>query len=87
VNRKARDRKIAQEIADELAAALGGQVAPVAENSDTVCEVFGRVFDRHGIVSGHAGALVLGLVPKVLAKAAMQREKSSSSPCCTDGAE
>jgi hypothetical protein len=76
MNRKARDRKVAQEIADELTAALG-PVAPemLAANRDTVEEVFERVFDRHQIVTESAGANILKCVPRVLAKAAMPQRK------------
>ena len=70
MNRKARDRKIAEEFAAELCEALGGPVMPEAliENRDTVCEVFGRVLDKHKIVNEAAAACVLACVPRVLAK-------------------
>jgi hypothetical protein len=81
MNRKARDRKIAEEIASELTLALGGPVAPemLAENRDAVCEVFERVFDAHGIVNEFAGANILKCVPKILAKAELARRRDSAT--------
>jgi hypothetical protein len=70
MNRRARDRRIAQEFADELSKALGGPVPPEAltANGEIVCEIFGRVLDRHQIVTESAAACVLRCVPRVLAK-------------------
>jgi hypothetical protein len=70
MNRRARDRRIAEEIAAELTAALG-PVAPemLIERRGIVEQVFERIFDRHGIVTEHAGANVLKCVPRILAKA------------------
>ena len=80
MNRKARDRRVAEEIADELAKALGGPAltaiarsripseALTEETRDTVGEVFGRIFDQRGIVTEAAAANILMCVPRILAK-------------------
>jgi phage gpG-like protein len=71
MNRKARDRRVAQEFADELTKALGGPAMPpeaLTANRETVGEIFGRVLDRHQIVNEAAAACVLACVPRVLAK-------------------
>jgi len=46
-----------------------GPILPeaLAENRDTVCEVFERVFDRHHVVTEDVGARILARVPKELA--------------------
>ena len=64
------ERAIASELAQELCAALGPALPPEAltANCETVCEVFGRVFDRHEIVIESVGARILSRVPKLLAK-------------------
>jgi hypothetical protein len=64
-----RERRIAEEIASELHRVLG-PIMPesLAEHRDVVCEVFDRLFDRHGIVAEAAGARILAHVPKVLAR-------------------
>ena len=71
LRRRARERAIAAEIANELALspAMQGGLTPEAlsDNSSLVCEVFGRVFDRHQIVDEGAAERILGYVPKVLA--------------------
>jgi hypothetical protein len=74
MNRRARDRRIAEEIVSELCEALGPALPPEAltENRDLVGEVFGRVFDRHGVVTESAGASILACVPRLLAKAALK---------------
>jgi hypothetical protein len=79
MNRRARDRKIAEEFAAELCEALGGPMAPEAltEHSEKVGEIFGRVLDRHAITSESAAEHVLMCLPRVLAKnfnAMRQRE-------------
>src|ERR1035437_2911877 len=72
LRRRARERAIAAEIANELAlspAMQGGLTPePLSDNSSLVCEVFGRVCDRHQVVTEDAGARILEYVPKVLAK-------------------
>jgi hypothetical protein len=77
MNRKARDRKIAEEIADELAKALGSTVTPeaLAGRDDIVCAAFERVFDAHGIVNEFAGANVLKCVPKILARRQLDAQR------------
>jgi hypothetical protein len=89
MNRRARDRRIAEEIGTELCEALGGPVPPEAltENRDTVCEVFGRVFDRHGIVTESAGACVLACVPRVLAIKLAERNRRIDAAMRIDRAE
>ena len=76
MNRKARDRLVAQQFVNELTTALGGPVMPetLAENSETVCRIFGDVLDRHQIVAESAAACVMRAVPRVLAKAELQRQ-------------
>jgi hypothetical protein len=70
---KARDRRIAEEIAHELQRVLG-PILPeeLAENRDAVCGVFDRVFDRHRIVNEDVGARILARVPKELARLNLQ---------------
>jgi hypothetical protein len=71
--RRKYEQAIAAEIAQELHACLGSTMMPedlVGQNRDVVCEVFGRVFDRHQVVSEVSGARILGYVPKLLANAA-----------------
>jgi hypothetical protein len=70
IKRKAREHAIAAEIADELHNALGPVMMPealTAKNGDIVRETFGRVFDRHHVVSEAVAARILKHVPKVLA--------------------
>jgi hypothetical protein len=86
--RACRENAIAAEIAAELHDALGpvllhqigGRVvtpeAVPEEIRDKVGEVFGRVFDRHGIVTESAAACVLACVPRVLAKAELNRQQA-----------
>jgi hypothetical protein len=64
-----RERRIAEEIANELHRALG-PIMPedLGENSEVVERVFGDAFDRHHVVSESAGARVLGYVPAELAR-------------------
>jgi hypothetical protein len=78
MNRKARDRKIAEEVVAELAKVLG-PVAPemLIEHRGVVEETFERVFNRHQIVNEFAGANILKCVPRVLAKAAMLQRKAT----------
>jgi hypothetical protein len=68
LKRRKREQAIAAEIANELHRALG-PIMPeaLAKNSDVVCAVFGRVFDRHHVVSEASGARILEYVPKILA--------------------
>jgi hypothetical protein len=70
MNRKARDRRIAEEIVDELTKELGGPVMPEAltANPETVGAVFGRVLDRRGIVNESAAACILKCMGRALAK-------------------
>jgi hypothetical protein len=76
MNRKARDRKVAEEIAAELTAELG-PIAPedLTANSDRVGEIFGRALDRHEIVSENAAAHVLACVPRILARNFAERNR------------
>jgi hypothetical protein len=70
LRRRARERQIAEEIASELRRAFGGPIMPEAlggGNRDIVCEVFGRVFDSHQILSESAAARILAHVPRYLA--------------------
>jgi hypothetical protein len=64
-----RERRIAEEIANELHRALG-PIMPedLGENSEVVERVFGDAFDRHHVVSEASGARVLGYVPAELAR-------------------
>jgi hypothetical protein len=76
MNRKARDRKIAEEVVAELAKALGGPVIrpeALVEHSDTVGDIFGRVLDAHHIASEFAAANIMKCVPRILAKAERNR--------------
>jgi hypothetical protein len=86
MNRKARDRRVAEEVVNELYDALGpvllhqigcGVVTSEAlpeEARDKVGDVFSRVFDRHKIVTKFAGANVLACIPRILAKAELNRQ-------------
>jgi hypothetical protein len=65
---RARERAIADEIANELHRVLGPlNPEDLEKNSATVGEVFGRVFDRHGIIDEAPAAQILARVPKELA--------------------
>jgi hypothetical protein len=70
LKRKARERQIAEEIANEIYHELG-PVAPealaLAKNSDIVCKVFSDAFDRHRITNEASAARILKHVPKILA--------------------
>jgi hypothetical protein len=80
MSRKARDSRIAAVIGEELTKALGPVIRPEAltEHSDVVCEVFGRVFDQHGVVTEWVAANVLKCVPRVLAKAELARRRDAA---------
>jgi hypothetical protein len=69
MNRRARDRRIAEEFADELTKALGAPVKPemLAAHGEIVCKIFGDVLDAHGIREEAAAACVLRCIPRVLA--------------------
>jgi hypothetical protein len=66
---RARERRIAEEIAEELHRALG-PIMPqdLGENGDTVRRLFGDAFDRHGIINETVAARILARVPKKLAE-------------------
>jgi hypothetical protein len=69
LKRRARERGIAEDLARELHRLLGPHSPQaLAEHSDVVCETFGRIFDRHGIVNESAGARILSYVPVELAR-------------------
>jgi hypothetical protein len=90
MNRKARDRRVAEEVANGLHDALGpgllhqiggGVVTPEAlpeEIRDKIDEVFSRVYDAHGIVNKFAGANILKCVPRALAKAELNRQLNAA---------
>ena len=68
VKRRNLEQSIANEIAHEIYQALGPTMPEaLAKNGDVVCEVFGRAFDRHGIINEASGARILAYVPKELA--------------------
>lgn len=64
-NQRARERRIAEEIADAIH--RSGPTLPENLNRESVCGIFADAFDRHGIVAEDAGARILSYVPKVLA--------------------
>ena len=66
---RARERRIAEEIARELHRALGPHAPEaLAENSDVVCGIFSAAFDEHRVVSESSGARILAYVPAELAR-------------------
>jgi hypothetical protein len=68
LKRRARERAIASEIANELHRALGPMPPEaLAEKNDDICKVFADAFDRHHVVSEASGERILAHVPKVLA--------------------
>jgi hypothetical protein len=69
-NQRARERRIANEIAHEIHRVMGPTLpeALVGENSDVVCGIFADAFDRWHVVSEVSGERILAHVPKVLAE-------------------
>jgi hypothetical protein len=64
----AADKLIMEDVGGAIMRLVDGKQEDNVVNRDIVCAVFGRVFDRHQIVTESAGALILACVPRVLAK-------------------
>ena len=73
IRQMTRERRIAREIADELYRAIGPTMPEtLGDHGDLVREIFGKVFDRHGIANEATAARILAKVPKLLADLNLQ---------------
>jgi hypothetical protein len=66
--RRAKERRISEEIAAEINRQLG-PIPPetLAERNELICAIFGAALDRHKIVNEAIAARVMAFVPQFLA--------------------